>query len=73
MQQLGSKKKASVNPYKATITPTAVNNPARGVLTPDLDLRADLENEPVAGYAENTEPTVFVTPMAMSSWLGSIV
>jgi hypothetical protein len=64
---LGIQKKASVNPYSATMTTTAVTIPAAGVLTPHLDFNADLENEPVAGYAPKTAPTVFVTPIAISS------
>ena len=34
---------------------------------------AEREKEPVAGYAPKSVPIVFVTPMAMSSWLGSIL
>jgi len=50
----------------------AVTTPAKGVLTPDLDFKAVRENDPVAGYAPKQEPTVFVTPIAISSWLGLI-
>lgn len=49
------------------MTTMAVMIPAAGVRTPDFDFSAERENDPVAGYAPNTEPTVFVTPMAMSS------
>lgn len=64
---VGIQVKAGVRPYNATMTTIAVNIPARGVRTPDLDLRAVRENEPVAGYAPNTVPIVLVTPIAMSS------
>jgi len=67
MPAVGIQVKAGVRPYNATMTTIAVKTPARGVRTPDFDLRADRENEPVAGYAPNTVPTVLVTPMAMSS------
>ena len=45
----------------------AVRIPAAGVRTPDWDFKAERENEPVAGYAPKQEPTVFVTPIAISS------
>jgi len=64
---IGIQKKASVKPYRATITTTAVTTPAAGVRTPHFDLSAERENDPVAGYAPKTEPTVLVTPMAISS------
>ena len=48
-------------------TTTTVNIPERGVCMPDLDLRAERENDPVTGCALNTVPMVLVTPMAMSS------
>jgi len=64
---VGIQKKAEVKPYRATITTTAVTTPARGVRTPDLDLRAERENDPVAGYAPKAEPIVLVTPMAINS------
>jgi len=70
---VGIQKKAEVRPYNATMTTIAVNTPAKGVRTPDFDLRAEREKDPVAGYAPKQEPTVFVTPMAISSWLGSIL
>ena len=70
---LGIQKKAGVRPYRATSTTMAVMMPAAGVRTPDLDFSADREKDPVAGYAPNTVPTVFVTPIAMSSWLGLIL
>lgn len=70
---VGIQKKAGVKPYKATITTIAVIIPAAGVRTPDFDLSAERENEPVAGYAPKQEPIVFVTPIAMSSWLGLIL
>jgi hypothetical protein len=50
-----------------------VTTPAKGVRTPDFDFKAERENDPVAGYAWNKVPSVFVTPMAMSSWLGLIL
>ena len=49
------------------MTTIAVRIPAAGVRTPDLDFKAERENEPVAGYAPKQEPTVFVTPIAISS------
>jgi hypothetical protein len=49
------------------MTTSAVIVPASGVRTPDLDLRAEREKEPVAGYAPKTVPTVLVTPIAISS------
>lgn len=52
---------------------TALTIPDNGVRTPLFDCRALRENEPVAGYALKTEPMVFVTPIAISSWLGSIL
>ena len=55
------------------MTTMAVKIPASGVRTPDFDFNADREKEPVAGYALKTVPTVFVTPIAMSSWLGLIL
>lgn len=70
---VGIQKNAGVKPYRATMTTMAVKIPAKGVRTPDLDLRADLENDPVAGYAPNTVPIVLVTPIAISSWLGLIL
>ena len=70
---VGIQKKAGVRPYRATSTTMAVMMPAAGVRTPDLDFSADREKDPVAGYAPNTVPTVFVTPIAMSSWLGLIL
>ena len=70
---LGIQKKAGVRPYNATITTIAVRIPAAGVRTPDFDLRAEREKEPVAGYAPKTVPTVFVTPMAINSWFGLIL
>jgi hypothetical protein len=45
----GIQKKAGVKPYSATSTTTAVTRPASGVRTPDLDFKAERENEPVAG------------------------
>jgi hypothetical protein len=69
----GIQKKASVSPYKATMTTMPVNHPPAGVRTPDFAFSAVRENDPVAGYALNSEPNVFVTPMAMSSWLASIL
>lgn len=69
----GIQKKADVRPYSAVITTMAVKTPAAGVRTPDLDFNAEREKEPVAGYAPKHEPTVFVTPMAISSWLGLIL
>lgn len=47
--------------------------PDAGVRTPDFELRAERENEPVAGYAPKSVPIVLVTPMAMSSWFGLIL
>lgn len=55
------------------MTTIAVRIPAAGVRTPDLDFKAERENEPVAGYAPKQEPMVLVTPIAMSSWLGLIL
>lgn len=55
------------------MTTIPTRNPARGVRTPALDLMAVRENEPVAGYALKRVPIVLVTPIAMSSWLGSIL
>jgi len=55
------------------MTTIAVTIPAKGVRTPDCDFKAERENDPVAGYAWNKVPRVFVTPMAMSSWLGLIL
>lgn len=46
---VGIQKKADVNPYSATITTMAVIIPAAGVRTPDLDFKAERENDPVAG------------------------
>lgn len=42
-------KKAPVKAYRATTTVTPVKIPAMGVRTPDLDLTAVREKEPVAG------------------------
>ena len=70
---VGIQKKAGVKPYNATMTTTAVNQPASGVRTPHFELSADRENEPVDGYALKNVPIVFVTPIAISSWLGSIL
>lgn len=64
---------AGVKPYRATITIIALMIPDNGVRTPLFDCRALREKEPVAGYALKTDPIVFVTPIAMSSWLGSIL
>ena len=61
---VGIQVKAGMRPY--TITTTALNIPAGGVCLPDLDLRAEQENDPVAGYALNTVPMVLLMPMAMS-------
>ena len=47
--------------------------PDAGVRTPDLELSAEREKEPVAGYAPKSVPMVLVTPMAMSSWFGLIL
>lgn len=41
--------------------------PDAGVRTPDLELSAEREKEPVAGYAPKSVPMVLVTPIAMSS------
>jgi hypothetical protein len=41
--------------------------PPAGLRTPDLAFKAEREKEPVAGYAPKQEPTVFVTPIAISS------
>ena len=49
------------------MTTMAVMMPAAGVRTPDFDLSAEREKDPVAGYAPKTEPMVFVTPIAISS------
>ena len=55
------------------MTTIPVNTPAIGVRTPHLDLSAEREKEPVAGYALKSELNMFVTPIAMSSWFGSIL
>jgi hypothetical protein len=55
------------------MTTMAVIIPAAGVRTPDLDFKAEREKEPVAGYAPKQDPIVFVTPIAISSWLGLIL
>ena len=70
---VGIQKKAGVKPYRATMTTTPVNHPASGVRTPHLELSAERENDPVDGYALKNVPIVFVTPIAMSSWFGSIL
>ena len=46
---VGIQKNAFVRPYRATMTTIAVTIPANGVRTPDLDLIAVRENDPVAG------------------------
>jgi hypothetical protein len=46
---VGIQKNADVRPYKATMTTMAVYIPAKGVRTPDLDLSAEREKDPVAG------------------------
>lgn len=70
---VGIQKNAGVRPYSATITTIPVNHPASGVRTPHLELSADREKEPVEGYALKNVPTVLVTPIAISSWFGSIL
>ena len=67
MPAVGIQVKAGVKPYNATITMIAVNIPARGVRTPDFNLRAERENDPVTGYALNTILMVLLMPMAMNS------
>lgn len=47
------------------MTTTPVGQPAAGVRTPDLDLRAERENEPVAGYALKSVPRQLETPLQM--------
>lgn len=64
---VGIQKNAGVRPYRATITMIAEKMPPAGVRTPDLDFKAERENEPVAGYAPKQDPIVLVTPIAMSS------
>lgn len=66
-------KNALVNAYSAMITRMPTKTPARGVRTPDFDLTAVREKEPVDGYALKNEPTQLVTPIATSSWLGLIL
>ncbi len=44
-----------------------VKIPESGVRTPDLDLIAVRENEPVAGYAPKKDPSAFATPIAINS------
>ncbi len=46
---VGIQKKAGVRPYNATRTIMPLRIPAAGVRTPDFDLRAERENDPVAG------------------------
>jgi hypothetical protein len=46
---VGIQKKAGVRPYRETMTIMPQRIPAAGVRTPDLDLRAEREKEPVAG------------------------
>jgi hypothetical protein len=65
--------KAPVNAYKAIMTTIPVGIPAAGVLTPALDLSADLENDPVEGYALKSVPNVLLTPIAINSWFGLIL
>lgn len=55
------------------MTTTPVKIPAIGVRTPLFDFKAERENDPVAGYALNTDPIVFVTPIAINSWFGLIL
>ena len=49
MPAVGIHWKAGVRPYRETMTMMPLRIPAAGVRTPDLALRADRENEPVAG------------------------
>lgn len=46
---VGIQVKAGVRPYNATRTTIPLRIPAAGVRTPDLDLSAVRENDPVAG------------------------
>ena len=41
------------------------------VLTPDAELTAVLENDPVVGIDETNEPTMLHAPNAIISWLAS--
>ena len=82
----GSKSATGKSPRILLTLPPDPNHPVTGEFAGDvyeMDMVqesvenqvviAEREKEPVAGYALNTVPTVFVTPMAISSWLGFIL
>ena len=46
--------------------------PPKVVRTPDAELTAVLENEPVVGIEDTKEPITLQIPRAIISWLASI-